>query len=298
MAHVVAVEQVGVPAAGVQAGFQQVGDGRLAGAGQTGEPQQHGLLAHLFGARLLAHIHVLHMNILRTAQGILDQARANGGVRQTVDEDEAAGFTVVLVGIEGDRLAGKEVAHADLVQRQLFGRQVLHGVDVDLVLGHRQGHRQGFAADFHQVGATGEHGLLVHPDQADLELVGHAGRVFCGGQHIAATAIDFFGQGQGDRLSGHGLLQVTVEGDDARDSALLSARQHAYPVTRTNHAAGDGAGEATEIQVGAVDPLHRHTERQFLLVRLVDLDGFQVTHQRGTAVPRHVFALLGDVLAP
>ncbi|MNN70748.1 hypothetical protein D3C81_1866230 [compost metagenome] len=138
----------------------------------------------------------------------------------------------------------------------------------------------------------------MHPDQADLELVGHAGRVFCGGQNIAAAAIDFVGQSQGDGLAGHGLLQITIEGNDARDSALLPGWQHTYAVAGTNHAAGDGAGETTEIEVGAVDPLHRHAERQFLLVRLVDLDGFQVAHQRGAAVPRHVFALLGDVLAP
>ncbi|MNO80859.1 hypothetical protein D3C76_720790 [compost metagenome] len=175
---------------------------------------------------------------------------------------------------------------------------MFHGVDVDLVLGHRQGDRQRLAADLHQVGAAGEHGLLVHPDQADLELVGDAGRIFCGGQDIATAAIDFVGQGEGNGLAGHGLLQVAIEGHDARNPALLPGRQHTHTVAGTNHAAGDGAGETTEIQVGAVDPLHRHAERQFLLVRLVDLDGFQVAHQRGAAVPRHVFALLGDVLTP
>ena len=88
-------------------------------------PSTAGLLAHLFGACTLAYIYVLHMNVLRTAQGELDQARADGGVTQTIDQNETAGFAVVLVGIEGDWLTGKEVAHADLVQRQLFGRQVL-----------------------------------------------------------------------------------------------------------------------------------------------------------------------------
>ena len=45
VADVVAVEQVGVPAQRVQALLDEVGDGRLAGAGQAGEPQHAGLLA-------------------------------------------------------------------------------------------------------------------------------------------------------------------------------------------------------------------------------------------------------------
>ena len=45
VAHVVAVEQVGVAAERVQLLLDQVRDRRLAGAGQAGEPQHGGLLA-------------------------------------------------------------------------------------------------------------------------------------------------------------------------------------------------------------------------------------------------------------
>ena len=52
VAHVVAVEQVGVPAERVQLLFDQVGDRRLAGARQAREPQHRGLLALESRARL------------------------------------------------------------------------------------------------------------------------------------------------------------------------------------------------------------------------------------------------------
>ena len=52
VAHVVAVEHVGVVARAVQLALDEVGDGRLARAGQAGEPQDRRLLALERGARL------------------------------------------------------------------------------------------------------------------------------------------------------------------------------------------------------------------------------------------------------
>jgi hypothetical protein len=51
MANVVAVEQIGVLAVGVQALLQQIGDGRFARPRQPGEPDALGLLVLLRGAR-------------------------------------------------------------------------------------------------------------------------------------------------------------------------------------------------------------------------------------------------------
>ena len=42
----------------------------------------------------------------------------HGRVGVAVDQDEGAGVAVLRVGIEGDRLRGREIAEADLVQRQ------------------------------------------------------------------------------------------------------------------------------------------------------------------------------------
>ena len=62
-----------------------------------------------------------------------------------------------------------------------------------------------------------------------------------------------------------------------------------------NLTAGNAARETTEVQIGAIDPLHRHAKRQLLLASFINLYGFQVAHQRRAVVPGHVLALFSDV---
>ena len=50
-------------------------------------------------------------------------------------------------------------------------------------------------------------------------------------------------------------------------------------VARLDAPAGDGAGEAAEIQIGTVDPLHRQAER-LVGQRGVDIHDFQMRQQR------------------
>ena len=65
VADVVAVEQVGVAAERVQPLLDQVGDGRLAGAGQAGEPEHARLLALERRARGLVDVERLPVDVLR-----------------------------------------------------------------------------------------------------------------------------------------------------------------------------------------------------------------------------------------
>ncbi len=134
VADVVAVEHHGVDAARVELGLDHVGDGRLAGAREAGEPQDRGLLVFQRRARLLGDGEVLVVDVGGAAQREVDQARARGGVGGAVDQDEGAGVAVLGVGVEGDRRRGGEVAEADLVQPQRLGGIVLQRVDVDPVL--------------------------------------------------------------------------------------------------------------------------------------------------------------------
>ena len=67
-------------------------------------------------------------------------------VAQPVDEDEAAERAVVGVRLERDRPVELQLAHADVVQLEPLGRQLLQGVDVDLVLQRRDGRRHGARA--------------------------------------------------------------------------------------------------------------------------------------------------------
>ena len=79
--HVVAVEQVGVPPERVQPLFQQVGNGRLAGARQTRKPDDAGA-ADLScpRARTLVDVERLPVDVVGAAQREVQQAGANGGV--------------------------------------------------------------------------------------------------------------------------------------------------------------------------------------------------------------------------
>ena len=68
MADIVAVENVGVLAERRQLLLEQVGDRRLAGTRQAGEPQDRRLLMLLRGARCLVDIERLPMDVGGAAQ--------------------------------------------------------------------------------------------------------------------------------------------------------------------------------------------------------------------------------------
>jgi hypothetical protein len=63
----------------------------------------------------LVHIQRLPMDIIRTAQRILNQTRANRLVGEPIDEDKAAGLAVLSVGIEWNLPVDPDVAYANLV---------------------------------------------------------------------------------------------------------------------------------------------------------------------------------------
>ena len=75
VAHVVAVEQHGVDAARVQRLLDQIGDGRLAGAGQAGEPQHRAAVWCFSAARAaLSTASGLAMDVGRPPQRESDHA--------------------------------------------------------------------------------------------------------------------------------------------------------------------------------------------------------------------------------
>ena len=78
--------------------------------------------------------------------------------------------------------------------------------------------------------------------------------------------------------------------------ALAARGQHAHLVAGVNDAADDRAGEAAEVEVRAIDPLHRQAKRP--VPRLVlDIDGLEVPHQRRAVIPGRVVAAIRDVVA-
>jgi hypothetical protein len=226
----------------------------------------------------------------------VDQSGADRVVGELVDEYEAAGLAVVVVGIERNGPVGTEVADADLVELELLGRHVLHRVHVNAIAEIGDTGVEHPWPDLHQVGSARQHVLLVHPDHGHLELVGYPRGRGSGGKHVAPAHVDLVLEGQGDGLTIHGLLQVAVLGHDSRDLALPTRRQDANQVTWTHDPSGDGTGEPAEILVRPVDPLHRQPERP-LLQALFDFDRLEVLHHGRPVVPGHPVAGLGDVVA-
>src|SRR5207248_1213584 len=109
VAEVVAVEHVRVPPERVQTSLDRVRDRRLAGAGKTGEPDDERLLRLEARPRGAVDLERLPRDVVRAAQGKMEQPGADGVVGDAVDEDEAAGVAVLRVRVEGDRLAQLEV---------------------------------------------------------------------------------------------------------------------------------------------------------------------------------------------
>ncbi len=64
------------------------------------------------------------------AQRKVQEARADRRIGHAVDQDEAAGVVVLLVGVERDRLIEREVADADFVEFKLLGGALLERIDV------------------------------------------------------------------------------------------------------------------------------------------------------------------------
>jgi hypothetical protein len=96
-------------------------------------------------ARLGGHVECLPVHVLAASERELQHAGGHGGVGQPVNQDEAAHVAVGLVGVERDGAVGGDRAHANLVEPECFGGQVLERVDVDRVFRGRQGgaHRGG-----------------------------------------------------------------------------------------------------------------------------------------------------------
>src|SRR6185437_10459546 len=134
VADIVAVEQIGVSAFGEERAFDQVRNGGFARSRKTGEPEHDGPLPLLAGARLLADVARLPMDIGRPPEAEIDHSRADGRVGESVDQDEAAGVPVVVIGIECDRVRCREIGVAHLVEMEGLRGVLIERVDVDLVL--------------------------------------------------------------------------------------------------------------------------------------------------------------------
>ena len=277
--------------------FDHVGDCGLARARQPGEPKHSRLLMLQRGMGGAGDVQRLPVDVLRAAQAEVQHPGANGAVGQLVDQDDPAQRPVAGIGIEHQRLVGGDLGHADGVEVERLGSQPLHRVDIDRVLGRGDRDGDGLRPQLQPVGTAHQQRIVVQPDQRGFELVRHFGRGIGGGDHIAARTVDLVRKAQRDRLARNGLLQIAIQRDDPGDGAGLARWQDAHAVAGADGAAGDQAGKTPEIQIGPVDPLHRHPQRCGGRSGGVDLNRFQMLDQRRAIEPRRVFGTSGDVIA-
>jgi hypothetical protein len=83
--------------------FHQIGNGRFASPRQAGQPQDHRFLVFHRGVMVARNIGGLPMDILRAAQGEVDQPRAHGAIGHLVNQDEPAQIAVFGIGRKGYR---------------------------------------------------------------------------------------------------------------------------------------------------------------------------------------------------
>src|ERR1700728_2980456 len=134
VARVVAVKEVGAAAQRMQLLLDQVRDRALAGARIAGQPHHARSLPLQRRTRLLVDVERLPVNILRSAQREVQRTGGQRVMRDAIDQNEAAEIAATGVWLECDRAVELELADANLVELEAFGRQVLPGVDIELVL--------------------------------------------------------------------------------------------------------------------------------------------------------------------
>ena len=228
----------------------------------------------------------------------MQHACADRGVGELVDQDEASQRTVVRIGLEHEGFVGRHLGDADGVQLQRPDRQMLQGVDVDLIFRGAHRSRHGLGAQLQPIGPARYQRFVRHPDDRGLKLIGDLGRIARRGDDVPARAVELVGEAQGDRLACHGPVEVAIHGDDAVDDGGLAAGQDLDSVAGAYGARADLAGETAEVRARAIDPLHRHAKRLGQRGVAGDLDGVEVFDQRRAAIPGHQRREGRDVVAP
>src|SRR5271169_251254 len=103
-------------------------------------------------------------------------------------------------------------------------------IDVHPVLERGDGCPYRTGANLHQIRTSGQHGLVVHPDDNSLKLVRHTSWRVRARQNVAATDVDLVLHDEGHGLTSDASIKVSVQGDDARYTTLLARRQSFHPV--------------------------------------------------------------------
>ena len=99
-------------------------------------------------------------------------------------------------------------------------------------------------------------------------------------------------------MSGHRFVEFAIQRDNAFDRAILARRHDTDRIAWLHNTGGNQSGEAAEIEVWSIDPLHRHAERFFLRGIGRDLDILEMGDQGRAVIPGHIHRRrVGDIVA-
>src|SRR5262249_37841702 len=124
VANVIPVEHECALAEPVEFLLQTVGDSGFAGARETGKPQQYRFLSVQPRASGFGDLEGLEIGVCSAAQREADHTGGDGRVAVAVDQNKAAGNSILFIRSKVDLLGGREIDERDFVALQLFCRQV------------------------------------------------------------------------------------------------------------------------------------------------------------------------------
>ena len=137
--------------------------------------------------------------------------------------------------------------------------------------------------------------MLVHPEQFQLELIGHFRRILRSHDHITPADVHLVRQGQGNRLPGHCLVLLPIICHHGLDLGHGSRRQNAHAVPRLHTSRSDAPSETAKVEVGPVDPLDRHAERALCRAG-ANLHRLEKLEQGASVIPGHPLAAVDDIV--
>ena len=281
-----------------QFALNRIGQGAFACARQAAEQHRGRLLAKTLRTFLSGHMRQLAMmaGAAMTHRLGNDHTCAHGAIGQAVNDDERTRGAVAFITVQRNRCIEADLDLADLVQLQGAGRTFLQRVHVDFVDDAGNGTRYIAGRALDVVLLARQHRLFGHPYQHGFEAVSHRRNAVGMHQQVATGDVDLVLHGQRDCLPRACVLQLAFKGNNGFDTAALARRQHHHLVALAHDATGQGAGEATEVQVRTVHVLHRKAQVSEVTVRC-DFHGFKNFHQRLPGVPGRALAFVHDVVA-
>ena len=243
----------------------------------------------------------LPVNIMGAAQRKMQHAGSHCGIGYFINQHKTAELMTVGIGRKYHRSVGRQFDHTDFIQAQCLGRQMLHIIDIDGIFRRLHPGRDGLRAEAQLIGATGQHFRFIHPNQTGFKAVCRQRRIIGCGNDIAARTVNFIIERQRHRLTGQcfGQIGATAIGrhsDNLFHRAGLARGHNAYLIAGLDRAARHAPAKSAKIEIGPIDPLHRHGKALLLRRIFSQFDIFKMRQKRRPFIPSRVVAEAGNIV--